>query len=66
MLLIFLGLVQRICFRNLEGKMEQILDRALSKAAEKTSSHPLEAFQFEQFDLNGDGVVTRDTWKCQQ
>ena len=53
-------------WQSLESKIHQIVDGALSRAsrrAGKTASHPLEAYGFEHFDLNGDGIVTREVFE---
>ena len=53
-------------WQKLESKIHEIVDGALSRAsarAGKTASHPLEAYGFEDFDLNGDGIVTRDIFE---
>ena len=49
--------------RRLEGKIQKIVDAALAKVpamAEAPAIHPLEAYSFEHFDLNGDGIITRE------
>lgn len=58
--------LQKRVWQKLESKIHEIVDGALSRAstrAGKTASHPLEAYGFEDFDLNGDGIVTRDIFE---
>ncbi|CAE7218393.1 CAX5, partial [Symbiodinium sp. CCMP2456] len=58
--------LQKRVWQSLESKIHQIVDGALSRAstrAGKTASHPLEAYGFEHFDLNGDGIVTREIFE---
>jgi len=58
--------LEKRVWQSLESKIHQIVDGALSRAsrrAGKTASHPLEAYGFEHFDLNGDGIVTREVFE---
>ena len=50
-------------WQSLESKIHQIVDGTLSRAAKQASSHPLEAYNFDHFDLNGDGIVTREVFE---
>ena len=61
--------LEKRVWQKLEGKIEGIVEKALAKLPEPAPLAPrppelsLEAFCFEHFDLNGDGIITRDEFE---
>ena len=48
-------------YQQLDAKIIQIVQGALARIpASQPPANPLQAYTFEQFDLNGDGTITTE------
>ncbi|CAE7227278.1 CLIP1 [Symbiodinium microadriaticum] len=57
--------LEKRVWQKLESKIDGIVEKALAKLPEppRPLELSLEAFCFEHFDLNGDGIITRDEFE---